>query len=170
MSNLNFISKLLEKIVAKQLNDFIRLSQEGISSVHQSVYRFFIPLRQHCSKSKITSTSVDSGNSVAPTLLDLSKAFDRIDHAILHHCLKDWFCIDSTVLMWINSYLTKPKQKIKLGNNFSEAFHLPFGVPQGSVYVPSFTLSILVPLVKLFQVLRSHTICMLMTDMFGNRL
>ena len=44
--------------------------------------------------------------------------------------------VDGTVLMWINSYLTNRKQKIKLGDSFSEAFHLPFGILQGSVLGP----------------------------------
>ena len=73
---------------------------------------------------------------MALTLLDLSAAFDTIDHSLLYDCLHDWFGLDGTVLSWIKSYLSNRKQKIKIGDNFSEAVILPFGVPQGSVLGP----------------------------------
>ena len=58
---------------------------------------------------------MDSGkeNALIVRLLDLSNAFDMIDHSILHDCLKDWFGVDGTVLTWIESYLNNRKHKIK---------------------------------------------------------
>ena len=50
--------------------------------------------------------------------------------------LHDWFGLDGTVLLWIKSYLSNRKQKNKIGDSFSEAVILPFGVPQGSVLGP----------------------------------
>ena len=44
--------------------------------------------------------------------------------------------MDGTVLMWIKSYLTNHRQKVKLGNSFSHAFTLPYEVPHGSVLGP----------------------------------
>ena len=79
---------------------------------------------------------MDSGKAIALSLLDLSAAFDTIDHSILFKCLRDWFGADGTVLRWIKSYLTSCKQKVKLGNSFSDAFSLSFGVPQDSVLGP----------------------------------
>ena len=72
---------------------------------------------------------MDSGKAVALKLLDLSAAFDTIDHNILFNCLRDWFGVDGTVLMWIKLYLTSRRQKVNLGNKFSDAFSLPYGVP-----------------------------------------
>ena len=46
------------------------------------------------------------------------------------------FGLDGTVLLWIKSYLSNRKQKIKIGDSFSEAVILLFGVPQGSVLGP----------------------------------
>ena len=79
---------------------------------------------------------MDSRKAVALTLLNLSAAFDTIDHSLLYDCLHDWFGLDGTDLSWIKSYLSNRKQKIKIGDSFSEAVILPFGVPQGSVLGP----------------------------------
>ena len=79
------------------------------------------------------SLSEDSGKAMALTLLDLSMVFDTIDHPLLYDCLHDWFGLDGGVLLWNKSYLSNCKRKIKIGDNFSEAVILPFGVPQGSV-------------------------------------
>ena len=70
------------------------------------------------------------------TLVDLSAPFDTVDHSLLYDCLHDWFGLDGTVSLWIKSYLSNRKQKIKIGDSFSEAVILPFGVPQGSVLGP----------------------------------
>ena len=135
VSNLSFISKLIEKVVAKQLNEFI--SHEGLLNVNQSAYK-----SSHSTETTLLkiqndiALSVDSGKAVALTLLDLSAAFDTIDHSLLYDCLHDWFGLDGTVLSWIKSYLSNRKQKIKIGDSFSEAVILPFGVPQGSVLGP----------------------------------
>ena len=44
--------------------------------------------------------------------------------------------VDGTVLSWIKSYISNRKQKVKLGNSFSDAFLLPYGVPKGFVLGP----------------------------------
>ena len=49
---------------------------------------------------------MDLGKAVALTLLHLSAAFDTTDCTILFDCLRDWFGVDGTVLMWIKSYFT----------------------------------------------------------------
>ena len=69
----------------------------------------------------------------ALTLLDLSAAFDTIDHTILLRRLGDWFGVSGKALDWFKSYLTDRSQSIKLGNCLSSRSHLSFRVPQGSV-------------------------------------
>ena len=135
MSNLSFISKLVKKVVAKQLNSY--LDSEGFSNVNQSAYRRLHPTERALLKIQSDiAASMDSGKAVVLTLLDLSAAFDTIDHDILFNCLKDQFRIKGTVLRWIKSYLSDCRQKVKIGNSFSDAFSLPYGVPQGSVLGP----------------------------------
>ena len=121
--------------MAKQLNNYI--DSEGPSNVNQSAYR-----RLHSTESALPKIQndiaalMDSGKAVALTLLDFSAAFDTIDHDIRFNSPRDWFGVDGTVLRWIKSYLSNCKQKVKLGNSFSDAFSLPYGVPQGSVLGP----------------------------------
>ena len=98
MSNLSFISKLTNKVVAKQLNKFI--SQEGILNVNQSTYKISISSESALLKiQNDISLSVNSGKAVVLTLLDLCVAFDTIDHSRLYDCLHDWFSLDGTVLL-----------------------------------------------------------------------
>jgi hypothetical protein len=70
------------------------------------------------------------------TLLDLSAAFDTIDHSILTHRLENWFGISGLALHWLSSYLTDRSQRVKLDDCLSPNVSIPFGVPQGSVLGP----------------------------------
>ena len=98
MSNLSFISKLIEKVLANQLNEFI--SHEGLLNVNQSAYK-----SSHSTETALLKIqndiafSVDSGKAVALTLLDLSVVFDTIDYSLLYDCLHDWCGLDGTVLL-----------------------------------------------------------------------
>ena len=85
---------------------------------------------------------MDDGRVTALTLLDLSAAFDTIDQTILLRRLGYWFGVSGKALDWVNSYLTGRSQKIKLGNCLFSRSDLSFGVPQRSVLVPCFLLSI----------------------------
>ena len=69
-------------------------------------------------------------------LLDLSAAFDTIDHSTLLSCLRNWFGVGGCVLKWFTSYLTDRYQSIKIGSTLSDVCKLLFGVPQGSVLGP----------------------------------
>ena len=79
---------------------------------------------------------IDNGKVTALTLLDLSAAFDTIDHNILITRLSTWYGISGTALSWFTSYLTDRQQAIKIGNCFSDMLPTSCGVPQGSVLGP----------------------------------
>ena len=69
-------------------------------------------------------------------LLDLSAAFDTIDHTILLHGLKSWFGFTDTVLSWIQSYLSFRFFTVDINGIKSPPSKLLCGVPQGSVLGP----------------------------------
>ena len=79
---------------------------------------------------------MDDGRVIALTLLDLSAAFDTVDHIILLSRLGNWFGMSGKALDWFKSYLTGRSQSIKLGNCLSSRSDLSFEVPQGSVLGP----------------------------------
>ena len=79
----------------------------------------------HLSLSRVEATAL--------VLLDLSAAFDMIDHSTLLSCLLDWFSVGGLALKWFSSYLTERYQPVKIGSTLSKLQNLLFGVPQGCV-------------------------------------
>ena len=68
--------------------------------------------------------------------IDLSAAFDTVDHAILLHVLNKNFGVHNIALKWFNNYLSFRSCKVSLCGVHSKEHQLPFLVPQGSVVGP----------------------------------
>ena len=64
-------------------------------------------------------------------ILDLSVAFDTVDHSILLKILENQFGVTETALRWFNNYLRPRSFKVCIGDEYSESQKLNFGVPQG---------------------------------------
>ena len=101
----------------------------------QSAYR-----AHHSSETAVTDIhnrlvrNVDHGDHVsALVLLDLSSAFDTVDHAILLDVLEKRFGIGGTVLKWYRSYLSNRMQTFQVGSQNSKTFVFYCSVPQSSV-------------------------------------
>ena len=142
VSGLGFISKLVERVVASQSNDYVSLN--GLENVRESAYKL-----GHSTESALLSIKNDvhlafaKGEATAVVLLDQSAAFDTIDHDTLLNSLSSWFGVSGVVLDWFKSYLSDRVQCIKIGSVLSDAKKLLYGVPQGSVLGPIFFHSIL---------------------------
>lgn len=80
--------------------------------------------------------AVDERKAVILILLDLSAAFDTIDHEILIDRLRHRLGISGTSLEWFRSYLADRTQSIHIQGETSGEAYLHFGVPQGSVMGP----------------------------------
>ena len=162
VSNLSFLSKILEKVVASRLNSHINSSHT--SNDYQSAYRKF-----HSTETALLKlhndiiSSMDDGRVTALTLLDLSAAFDTMDHNILLRRLGNWFGVSGKALDWFKSYFTDRSQRIKLGNCLSSRSDLSFfEFPRGQFLVLCFLLSIPLHLVAWSPDMLSLIISMLM--------
>ena len=69
-------------------------------------------------------------------LLDLSAAFDCVDHDILLQRLENHFGFGGAALAWIKSFLVDRTQQVSFGGQLSSVGRLICGVPQGSVLGP----------------------------------
>jgi len=99
--------------------------------------------------------STDSGKYVVLVLLDLSAAFDTVDHSILISRLEYCVGIKGVALDWFWSYLTDRSLCVKCDNFVSSTAPLPHGVPQGSILSPLLFALYLLPLSSVF---REHSI------------
>ena len=77
-----------------------------------------------------------SGSSSIHLLLDLSAAFDTLNHIILLLRLREHTAVSGTALNWFSSYLSNRKQYITIVESRSEESAVTCGVPQGSVLGP----------------------------------
>ena len=86
-------------------------------------------------------------------MLDLSAAFDTIDHSILLETLGSGFGVGGTALTWFTSYLSQRTQQVQIKGTLSEKKQLTTGVPQGSCLGPVlFTIYV----ADLFQIIEKH--------------
>ena len=135
ISNLSFISKVLEKVVAAQLTS--HLTEHHLLETFQSAYR-----QHHSTETALLRVqndilcALDSQCTVLLLLIDLSAAFDTVDHQILLQRLETCFGLSGNVLHWFTSYLNCRQQCVSLKNVKSETQGLLWGVPQGSVLGP----------------------------------
>ena len=135
VSNLAFLSKLIERVVARRMNEY--LSIFDLLPPFQSAYR-----EHHSTEIALLRVfndlleTVDRGEAALLALLDLSAAFDTVDHHILLRQLREDFKITGTPLAWFESYLTERRQAVRVGGVVSKSRPLIYGVPQGSVLGP----------------------------------
>ena len=135
ISNLTYLSKILEKVVHCQMIQY--LSTNDLFCHLQSGYR-----KHHSCETAITRIHndllimIDKKENVVLLLLDLSAAFDTINHEFLLQKLKKSYGIKGTALSWFKSYLTERTFKVTVNNVSSNECVLEIGVPQGSILGP----------------------------------
>ena len=134
ISLLTSLSKVLEKIVYKRTIDF--LNKHNILSNDQFGFR-----EKHSTTHALLTfidkiaRSIDSSLHTIGIFLDLSKAFDTINHNILLHKLSH-YGIRGKALGWFRDYLTNRKQFVYINGTSSSEQPISCGVPQGSLLGP----------------------------------
>ena len=135
VSNLPFLSKLIERVVLKRLDK--HMLENDLHIENQSGYK-----KGHSTETlliKITNDLLiasDKDTASVLLLLDLSAAFDTVDVNKLLDILFMEIGVRGNALTWFKSFLIGRSQKVKIRNSYSEEVIIEFGVPQGSVLGP----------------------------------
>ena len=144
------MSKLLESHVARQLINY--LTTAGLLPDLQSPYR-----AHHSTETAVLNVladilrAVDSGDLSVLTLLDLSAAFDTVDHGTLLHRLRVSYGFDGAVINWFAPYLHDHTQLVRCCGSSSNPTVVQCGIPQGSVLEPILHLLYTADMLKLIK-------------------
>ena len=136
ISNLSVISKLLERLVHVRITN--HLNNNNLFPLNQSAYR-----RSHSTETAVLKvfsdalSAADNGKLTLLVLLDLSAAFDTVDHSILLQRLGSYFGLGGSTIKWFDSYLNGRSYQVRINNCTSSISSLTCGVPQGSVLGPT---------------------------------
>ena len=134
ISNLTFLSKLLERAAYEQIVGYLDRFQ--LLPELQSAYRNYRSTETATIKVMSDVYEAEDAGSVALLgLLDLSAAFDTVDHRILQDRLAHDYGIRGVVIQWIESYLTRRSQFVRYNGVTSNTVPITSGVPQGSVSI-----------------------------------
>ena len=123
VSNLNYLSKLLERVVARQLKTHIDIN--SLDNHFQSAYKV-----GHSTETAVLKIKNDihlnfaHGSATALDLLDLSAAFDTIEHSLLLERLSNVFSLGKNVLNWFASYLHGRTLSVKVRIHYLNKYHL----------------------------------------------
>ena len=134
ISNLSLISKITERVKSRLMD---HLTCNSLLNSHQSAY-----CKHHSTETALLYIQDHlvsaTGSQKVPCicLLDLSAAFDTIDHDILITRLSSWFGIHGSVLSWFKSYLSFRCFRAKCETDLSSWYTSSCSVPQGSVLGP----------------------------------
>ena len=134
ISLLPVLSKVCERVAHNQLTSYL-LSRDRLSSKQSGNKQW------HSTETSVIQTTdeilnaIDKKKLTEVVLLDLSKAFDSIDHQILLAKLQD-IGASRSAIEWFKSYLTSRYQYVRINTTLSTKLPVSSGVPQGSILGP----------------------------------
>ena len=130
ISVISVVAKIFEKLIFEQLyeylnnNNLISASQSGFRTLHSTLTALIETVDNW-------SINIDNGLLNGVIFIDLKKAFDTIDHAILLRKLQI-YGVDQNGIKFFESYLSNRSQRCCVNDELSEAVPITCGVPQGS--------------------------------------
>ena len=164
ISNLNFVSKVLERIIHACISS--HLGSFPSITPFQSAYRQFHSTETALLRIHNDFLAINKQKVSALVLLDLSAAFDTIDHKILLSRLSSFYGLSSTALDLIASHLLNRTQSLSIQSHSTPPSSIFTGIPQDSVLVLFSFRCTQALSVKSLQRLQFHIIYMLMTRKF----
>ncbi len=150
ISNLPFIGKIIEKVAFNQLNNY--LNSNGYLDNFQSGFRL-----HHSTDTALIKIindirfNSDSGKISVLVLLDLSAAFDTVDHNILLERLENWVGLSGMALKWFRSYIEGRGYYVSIGEHKSKWTSMTCGFPQGSILAPLLFSLYMLPLSQIMR-------------------
>ena len=123
------MSKVIEKLILAQLTRY--LTANGLFPKFQSGFR-----RYHSTETAVLRvlsdiySAIDQDQVSLLALLDVSAAFDTVDHGILLEHLSTSYGLSGMAYTWLESYITGRAQIIHVGNRHSPPSKVLYGVPQ----------------------------------------
>ena len=131
VSNLCFLSKLVEKCVLQQFNAHCETYNviPDFQSTNRNGYSTETSLIKLCN---VLLWSMERQEATMVILLDLSTACNTVDHDLLLRIFQNHFGITDRALQWYHNYLRLRKMKVCVNGTHSKELSLKYGVPQGS--------------------------------------
>ena len=132
VSNIHFKSKVIEKVVAKRLEE--HMNEYSMYNPLQSAYKLV-----HSTETALLKfnydilSSLDAGKCTVPVSLDIFAAFDTINHNVLLNRLQNVYGITGTAFKWFQSYIEQRNNQVCVVDSHSQRRPVKSGVPQGSV-------------------------------------
>ena len=134
VSLLPVVSKVMEREISETIKRYMEghgmfsSNQHGFRSNRSCVSNLLIALDDW-------TQAVDQGASIHTCYLDISKAFDRVNHDILL-CKLESYGISGPLLEWLRDYLRERHAQVRVDGTLSRMIPVTSGVPQGSVLGP----------------------------------
>ena len=135
ISNLSFVSKIVERVADTRFVEHVE--KHSLFPIFQSAYRVNYStetalVRLHNDMLRV----IDSGEVGGLVLLDMSSAFDTVDHQVMIDVLRRRFDVRDAALDWFQSYFSDRTQVVAIGSSLSCERSVTTGVPQGSAFGP----------------------------------
>ena len=150
VSNISFISKLIEKVVVRRLT--FHLNSNGLEDQLQSAYK-----AGHSTETTLLKVQHDIASAldvncvVMLVMLDLSAAFDCVDQEQLMSLFQNEYGICASALSWFRSYLDGRTYRVQIDDSSSQYVSLWCGVAQGSVLGPIIFTMYTAPMSHIFK-------------------
>ena len=122
--------KLVDKCALSQFQE--HMDDKQLLPLYQSAYRKFYSAETFLLKlHNDILLQLNKKQRVVPVMVDLSAAFDTVDHDILLHAQTNKFGVQSTAFSWFKSYVRPRCFAVNVNGHLSKTVQLNFSVPQG---------------------------------------